>query len=152
MVSFDSVLAFAACSGEREIPTPNRQRRDWVRGEVRCLMCARLVGWLLGARSPTAKGDRSLSAAITFCAYRSADMSRQVTAFTCDMRFRCSDCGGTGAVEEIDFFSTYDELPLGAEDLQPRRRGPGRPPRAVTPTEPRPQGLALALTRLADNA
>jgi hypothetical protein len=151
VVSFDSVLALAACSAELDKPTCSRQRRDWVRGEVRCLMCARLIGWLLGARNRRESGDRSLSEAINFFAYRSADPSQKVVAFTYRMRFRCTDCGGTGAVDDVDFFSTHDEVPV-AEDIQPIRRGPGRPPRVVTRSEPRPNGLALALATLADDA
>jgi hypothetical protein len=114
-------------------------------------MCARLIGRLLGARTPRASGDRSSSDPITFFAFRSADTSQRVVAFTYRMRFRCTDCGGTGAVDDLDFFSTYDELPLTAEDVQPVRRGPGRPPREVTRSEPRPPALARALATLADD-
>jgi hypothetical protein len=152
VVSLDSLLALVSCSGEPEKLASTRQRRDWVRGEVRCLMCARLIGWLLGARKHRESGERSLSDPITFFAYRSADTSQHVVPFTYHMCFRCADCGGTGAVDDVDYFSTYEELPVTAGDIQPIRRPPGRPRRVATGSAPPPTGLAQALTTLADEA
>src|SRR5438552_4152341 len=48
MVSFNALFAQAASLAEPEKPSRTRPRHDWVRGEVRCLMCARLLGRLLG--------------------------------------------------------------------------------------------------------
>jgi hypothetical protein len=49
VLSFKMLAALASTCEEAEPPgPPRRERRDWVRGEVRCIMCARLVGRLLG--------------------------------------------------------------------------------------------------------
>ena len=68
--------------------------------------------------------------------------------FTSEMRFRCVVCGGVGALDDVEVFSTYDEIPIAdAEDdpLRPRRRG--RPPVAMPrQTE---TGVDAALSRIA---
>jgi hypothetical protein len=121
----------AASIGPADLPNiaSARHRNDWVRGEVRCLMCARLIGRLLGTRNgATPMGDYRTDS-LTFFAYRSADRKQPMVSFTPGMRFRCTTCGGAGALDDLDFFSTYDEQPLDSEydDLAPRR--PGRPRR-----------------------
>jgi hypothetical protein len=114
MVSFDRVLTYLA--EEPQKPTPTRTRHDWARGDVRCLMCERLIGRLLGSRTCEVSRRRPSGAAVSFFAYRSADRRHRVAAFRPSMGFRCTTCGGSGVVDDVEFFSTYDEVPMPAED------------------------------------
>jgi hypothetical protein len=126
-----------------------RRRRDWVRAEVRCLMCGRLLGRLLGAARPQDNGDRSAGHPVAFLAFRPLDPPGPIVPFAPGLRFRCCLCGGAGALDDIDVFSTYDEAPADADDEEGEyernrvRRRPGRPPRPV-PRE-RSSGLHTAL-------
>lgn len=85
-----------------------RQRHDWVRVDVRCLMCGRLLGRLLGVARTHESGDRSAGHPRAFVAVRSLDPTDRVIPFSPNLRFKCSACGGAGALDEIDAFSTYD--------------------------------------------
>jgi hypothetical protein len=152
MVSLNALLATTEPSGEVQEPEHRRTRRDWVRGEVRCLMCGRLIGRLLGARGADQSRNRTSGGPISFFAYRPSDPSRPVVAFTPLIRLRCAECGGTGALDEVEFFSTFDEVPIRPEHDETGRRGPGRPPRQVIRAHPAPGGVALALAALADGA
>jgi hypothetical protein len=113
-------------------------------------MCGRLVGRLLGTGHHRQSADGSTWHTASFFAYRPADATVRVLAFRPGMRFRCSECGGTGVLDDVDYFSTYDELPASAQDQEPVRRGPGRPPRPMPAIHPAPDGLAIALTTLTD--
>jgi hypothetical protein len=130
MVSRAAYLALAASLEEATEPKSGRRRHDWVRGEVRCLLCARLVGRVLGADKRRQSGDRSARHSASFFAYRPADATLPVVAFRPGMRLRCADCGGPGALDDVDYFSTYDEVAASDIDGEPLRRGPGRPPRS----------------------
>jgi hypothetical protein len=92
-----------------------RQRHDWVRGDVRCLMCGRLLGRLLGTTRSNGTGDRPTGHPVAFLAYRPVDPPQNILPYTPDLRFRCQTCGGAGALDDIDVLSTYDDLPR-AED------------------------------------
>jgi hypothetical protein len=109
MVSFKQVLAHAWRCAESEQPetfTPSRrQRREWIRGEVRCLMCARLVGRLLGSRDGAVSVGRP---SCVFFAYRSAAMNSPVVRYLPGVHFRCETCGGAGAVDDLESFFTSE--------------------------------------------
>jgi hypothetical protein len=138
MISISSILALATADDEEcqsNVVVVGRNRRDWVRGDVRCLMCARLVGRLLGS------DDRrhSTTGTVTFFAYRSVGADRPVVTYWPGMRLGCAVCGGAGALDDVELFSTYDEAPTAFDsDDQPVRRGPGRPPRCFKPVGPSP--------------
>ena len=149
MVSLDALLALVGPAEKTEVAKRRRRRHDWVRGDVQCLMCGRLLGRLLGTDHHRQSTDRSTWHSASFFAYRPADTTLRVMAFRPGMRFRCADCGGTGALDDVERFSTYDELP--AQEEEPERRGPGRPPRPMPVIQPGPDGLTVALTALADN-
>ncbi len=151
MVSLDALLALVGPSKETDELRPRRPRHDWVRGEVQCLMCGRLLGRLLGTAHHRQSAIGSTWHSASFFAYRPADTSLQTTPFRPGMRFRCADCGGTGALDDVEYFSTYDELPATAQDEEPVRRGPGRPRRPMPAIQPAPVGLAVALTALTNN-
>jgi hypothetical protein len=72
-------------------------------------MCGRLVGRLLGRLQTHKNGDRSAGQTRMFLAYRAVDPSEPLVRFTPRLRFRCRQCGGTGALDEIDVLSTYDD-------------------------------------------
>jgi hypothetical protein len=93
-----------------------RKRRDWVRGDVRCLMCGRLLGRLLGTTRARENGDRTAGHPVAFVAYRALNPTERIVPFSPDLRFRCTVCGGAGALDEVEVLSTYDELPPAADD------------------------------------
>jgi hypothetical protein len=144
MVMFDALGTLAPASPR----ATRRRRRDWVRAEVRCLMCGRLLGRLLGTAKQRADGDRSAGQPVAFIAYRAIDSEEGVVAFTPQLRFRCQHCGGAGALDSIDVFSTYDEISgqdaADADGIEVRR-GRGRPCRPFEPQPVGPTGLAAAL-------
>jgi len=152
MVSLDALLALVGPAKETEEPKRRRRRHQWVRGEVRCLMCGRLLGRLLGTDHHRQSANQSTWHSASFFAYSPANTTLRVMAFRPGMRFRCADCGGTGALDDVEYFSTYDELQGTAQDEEPVRRGPGRPHRPMPAIQPAPVGLAVALAALADIA
>jgi hypothetical protein len=123
-----------------------RQRRDWVLGEVRCLACARLIGRLLGSRHG-ADGRLKRSESVKFFAYRSAEANSSVVAYRPGMRLRCATCGGTGALDDIETLSIYEEAPGAYEDAEPPRRGPGRPRQPFKTPDEDPLAPELTLLR-----
>src|SRR5947207_12577470 len=91
-------------------PNPRRHRHDWVRGDVRCLMCGRLLGRLLGTARSSTNGDRPTGHPEAFFAFRPLHPEGPMVPFTSEMRFRCVVCGGVGALDDVEVFSTYDEI------------------------------------------
>jgi hypothetical protein len=89
----------------------NRKRQDWVRGDVRCLMCGRLMGRLLGTTHARANGDRTAGHPAAFLAYRPLDPLQRIVPYSPSLRFKCRACGGAGALDDIEVLSTYEELP-----------------------------------------
>jgi hypothetical protein len=117
-------------------PARQRNRHDWVRGDIHCLNCGRLLGRLLGTPRRRDNGDRSAGQPVAFLAFRPLDPVGRVVPFHSGMRFRCRSCGGAGALDDIDVFSTYDEPPPGpesGEEDEPLVRSHGRPPREFSP-------------------
>ena len=152
MGSLDALPSLADDSEDSQGHRRRRIRRNWVRAEVRCLSCARLIARLLGSRDGGKSGDGSSARPISFFAYRSTGQRQPVAPLTPQIRFRCADCGGTGALDDVDSFSTYDELPVSDEGDEPAQRGPGRPARPMKRAEPAAPAVALALAALADQA
>src|ERR1051326_4968905 len=111
-----------------------RDRQDWVRCDVHCLNCGRLLSRLLANRS----ADNS----IAFVALRPIDPPGPVVALSAPRQFRCYTCSGLGIVDDVDVFSTSAEL--GSEHEPPMKMGRGRPVRPFQPTAPKtPLELAL---------
>jgi dolichol-phosphate mannosyltransferase len=110
-----------------------RKRHDWVRCEVRCLMCGRLLGRLLGTAQARPDGDRSAGEPVALLAFRPIDPPGPIVAYSSSLRFRCNACGGIGAMDDIELFSTYDDVASEDEsdtyDDEPVTRVKGRPPR-----------------------
>jgi hypothetical protein len=78
------------------------QRRQWVRGDVHCLMCSRLIGRLLGSQGPI--HQRQIGP-LTFFAYKAAESTSLVEAYTPDRQFQCPACGGSGVLDDVEFLN-----------------------------------------------
>ena len=100
-------------------------RKDWVQADLRCLMCGRVLGRLVGplpASKPSAS-DRPTWP--RFAAFRPADLSTPTVRLSGSESFRCQTCGGGVIMDELETFSTYEDIDDEAEQ-RPRR---GRPPK-----------------------
>src|SRR5438477_10533375 len=122
-----------------------RQRHEWLRCEVRCLMCGRPLGRLLGVSRIPECDQQFTTRPVAFVAFRPLDPPGPVVAYRVPRIFRCRTCRGSGAVDEIEFFSTFAEVT--AADEPAAKRGRGRPPRPFQDT-PRGTPLQRALAAL----
>ena len=111
VAGFMVLLQASVEAGCSQLSVRRQRRRDWVRGDMRCLMCGRLLGRLLGTARSHENGDRSAGHPLAFVAYRGVDPLEPIVPFTPRLRFRCHRCGGAGALDDIDVFSTYDDVP-----------------------------------------
>jgi hypothetical protein len=100
-------------------------RRDWVQADVRCLLCGRMLGRLVGPLPPGRSRIGTVGWDVPFAAFCSSDRGIPARRVSGPERLRCSTCGGGVLVDEVEVFSTYDE-PLEERAPRPRR---GRPPK-----------------------
>jgi hypothetical protein len=115
MVVLDAFGFGSSSSGSSS--ATNRKRRDWVRGDVRCLMCGRLLGRLLGTTHARENGAHTAGHPAAFLAYRPLDPVDRIVPFSASLRFRCRVCGGAGALDDIEVLSTReDAVPLPDAD------------------------------------
>jgi hypothetical protein len=96
-------------------------RKDWVQADLRCLMCGRVQGRLVGALPAT----QIRRGPPRFAAFRPADASTPAVRLVGGEQFRCRTCGGGVIMDELETFSTYEDVPEDGE-RRPRR---GRPPK-----------------------
>ncbi len=100
---------------------PVRERYDWMRLEIECLLCGRFLASATGRghhhdwSSPAAAFQAQLSSSAQSAVVSGADLTRM----------RCQTCGGPGVVASVDEFATY------ADDGRPLFRK--RPTRRPTP-------------------
>jgi hypothetical protein len=118
-------------------------RKDWVQADLRCIMCGRVIGRLVG---PLPAGDpekRTLAGRLPhFSAFRPADTAVPAVRLVGGEQFRCTTCGGGVIMDELETFSTYAEIDDEIEE-RPRR---GRPPKPWRRTTSAPNWLdALGL-------
>lgn len=111
-------------------------RKDWVQADLRCLMCGRVIGRLVGA----VRADKPAVGTVArrwpqFAAFRPADTAVPAARLVGDERFRCTTCGGCVILDEVERFSTYADVDDGELEEQPRRGRPPKPWRR-TPTSP----------------
>jgi DNA-directed RNA polymerase subunit N (RpoN/RPB10) len=100
-------------------------RRDWVQADLRCLMCGRVQGRLVGPM-PTGQTGRSTSSGPPrFAAFRPADADTPAVRLVGGETFRCRTCGGGVIMDEVETFSTYEDI----EDETEKRPRRGRPPK-----------------------
>ena len=101
-------------------------RKDWVQADLRCLMCGRVTGRLVGPLPPGDAARRSLvGPPPQFAAFRPADASEPAVRIVGGEHFRCTTCGGGVIMDELETFSTYEDID-DELDERPRR---GRPPK-----------------------
>jgi hypothetical protein len=100
---------------------PQSRKRHWFQAEVHCLQCGRLVGRVLGpvAAGCTPRWPQVAGPAL----FRPVGPNRPVRALAAIEHFRCTVCGGSGVVEELEVFTTYN---FEFDDDRPRR---GRRPK-----------------------
>lgn len=113
-------------------------RKDWVQADLRCLMCGRVVGRLVGPL-PAGEAERRALAGRPpqFAAFRPADASLPAVRLVGREQFRCPSCGGGVLMDELETFSTYADVDDELE-VRPRR---GRPPKPWHPTTSSPTWL-----------
>jgi DNA-directed RNA polymerase subunit N (RpoN/RPB10) len=101
-------------------------RRDWVQADLRCLMCGRVIGRLVGpAPANDAERQALRGRPPRFAAFRPADDCRPPIRLMGREQFRCTTCGGGVMMDEVESFSTYADIDDELE-VRPRR---GRPPK-----------------------
>jgi hypothetical protein len=115
-------------------------RKDWVQADLRCMLCGRVVGRLIGPL-PANDAARRAQAGIRpqFAAFRPADMNVPAVRLKGGEHFRCTTCGGAVIMDELEFFSTYDDIDDEEVVDRPRR---GRPPKPWRRVADRPDWLA----------
>jgi hypothetical protein len=97
-------------------------RKDWVQADLRCLMCGRVQGRLVGPLPPA----QLRGGPPRFAAYRPADASIPAVRLVGGEHFRCGTCGGGVIIDEVETFSTYNTDIDDELEQRPRR---GRPPK-----------------------
>ncbi len=110
-------------------------RKDWVQADLRCLMCGRVIGRLVGplpAADPAA--DLRTGRVPHFAAFRPSDTSVPTVRLVGGEHFRCTTCGGGVMMDELETFSTYEDIDDDLEE-RPRRGRPPKPWRRA-PTAP----------------
>ncbi|MBV9580400.1 MAG: hypothetical protein JO057_17580 [Chloroflexi bacterium] len=109
-------------------------RKDWVQADLRCMMCGRIIGRLVGPLPPGDPVNRSPAGRPQFAAFRPADAGVPAVRLMGGEQFRCTTCGGAVMMDELETFSTYAEI---EEELDERPRR-GRPPKPWrrSPTPP----------------
>jgi hypothetical protein len=101
-------------------------RKDWVQADLRCLMCGRVIGRLVGPL-PATEAERRAQAGRPrlFAAFRPSDQTVPAVRLVGGEHFRCTICGGGVIMDELETFSTYEDIDDELE-VRPRR---GRPPK-----------------------
>ena len=111
-------------------------RKDWVQADLRCLMCGRVIGRLVGPLPPGGPARRSPAGRLPqFAAFRPANPSVPAVRLVGGEQFRCTTCGGAVMLDELETFSTYSDSSDDDLDERPRRGRPPKPWRRV-PAEP----------------
>ena len=75
-------------------------RQEWVRADLRCMLCGRTLGTLLGSAAQ-AREHRGLA---RFATFRSS--VGEIVRLIGSENLRCTACGGTALVGEMERFCT----------------------------------------------
>ena len=100
-------------------------RKDWVQADLRCLMCGRVIGRLVGPLPTEADRRALVGRPPQFAAFRPANTNVPAVRLVGGEHFRCTTCGGGVIMDELETFSTYEDVD---DDLDERPRR-GRPPK-----------------------
>src|SRR5882672_9701801 len=110
-------------------------RKDWVQADLRCLMCGRVLGRLVGPMPAALVGRSLASGPPRFAAFRPADATGPAVRLVGGEHFRCRTCGGVVIMDELETFSTYEDIDDELEQ-RPRRGRPPKPWRHTATTSP----------------
>jgi hypothetical protein len=94
-------------------------------------MCGRVHGRLVGPLPAAQVGRATFAGLPRFAAFRPADGSTPAVRLVGGETFRCHTCGGGVIMDELETFSTYEDIEDDPEQ-RPRR---GRPPKPWRRTE-----------------
>ena len=75
------------------------RRQDLVEADLRCLMCARLIGRLAGLVWRDAGAQRPSGSTMSLTAFRPAGPGQPGVLVRGRHRFRCDHCGGMAVME-----------------------------------------------------
>ncbi len=118
-------------------------RHDWVQAELRCLMCGRSLGRLVGPLPPSGGPLRPSAWGVRqFAAFSPADPGAPAVRLAGTEQFRCPTCSGGAVVDDVETFSTYDPVLDDEADQRPRRGRRPRPWRVAPDERLRALGLA----------
>jgi hypothetical protein len=106
-------------------------RQDRLEADVCCLMCGRVIGKLCGLVWRATGGQRTSRSIVHLTEFRPSIPGAPSRPVTRGTKFRCSDCGGVGVLEEISVDPVVETLL--PDDACPIHRepmlGPGRRPK-----------------------
>jgi hypothetical protein len=108
-------------------------RKDWVQADLRCLLCGRVQGRLVGPLPASDVGRPFVGGLPRFAAFRPADAAMPAVRLYGGEHFRCLTCGGGLLMDELETFSTYADIDDELEQ-RPRRGRPPKPWRSATPS------------------
>ena len=91
-------------------------RQYWVRADVRCLMCGRRLGHLLGPTEPPASPPPSAGPRLVFAMFRASGPGSPVCRVVPGVRFRCATCGGQGMIDEMQTFAIQNQASTADEE------------------------------------
>src|SRR5579871_3438410 len=100
------------------------ERTDWLKADLRCLMCGRAAGYVLRPLRPVEAAGLGPDQTLQFTTFHPAESSAPPTRLIGGEQFRCVTCGGSVIVDQQETFSAYAKIDDEIED-RPRR---GRPP------------------------
>ena len=85
------------------------RRTEWLQADLRCLMCGRVIGHLVGplplVKAPGVPSQRP----VRFTAFRPADSSAPALRLIGGERFRCTSRSGPVMMDQVETISMYAE-------------------------------------------
>jgi hypothetical protein len=106
--------------------TGHAGRSEWVQADLRCLMCGRVAGQLVGRRPPASTASVASGKPLRFAAFRLAESAAPAVRLTGGEQFSCTTCGGSLISDQVEAFSTYVEVSEEVEERKHRGR-PAKP-------------------------
>ena len=97
-------------------------RTDWLKADMRCLMCGRVLGQLVSPLPPVRAAIAAAEHARQFTTFRPPDSSAPPVRLSAEEQFRCTTCGGSIIVDQQERFSIYADV----DDVQAVRERPRR--------------------------
>ena len=110
-------------------------RSDWLQVDLRCLMCGRVAGQLVGRRPPATTAGVAGGKPSQFDVFRPADSAAPTLRLVGGEQFRCGTCGGRVLMDQVEAFTAYVDVDEEVEE-GPRRGRPARPWRRSTVVSP----------------